>query len=175
MARRRGRSHFVRPAPRSMVWLSAGLVTTTVGASSVVLLQVLNAAALALRPFTIIRNRLAIKYGMASFGATGSSQAVFSLQVVTEVAAAGGVGNVPTPITEPSDDYLIYQPLFAAVSFGDGTGFETRDGPGTQGWIVDSKAMRKVGLGDQAVQVIENRSAFVAQIAIEGRMLIKLH
>ncbi len=171
MARRTTR--FVRPAPRSNIWLSAGFADVVIGASSVVLLGVLNAAALALRPFTIVRTRMLLHYISDQSAATELSQAVMAMQVVTEVASAGGIGNVPTPITEADNDFFVYQPLFQDFLFVSGVGVQSMGSDQT--YVVDSKAMRKVGPGDDVVQTIENRSAVGAAVAAEGRFLVKLH
>ena len=49
---------FVRPAPKTKIWIGAGAGTTVLAASSATLVSVLNAGALALRPFTILRTRM---------------------------------------------------------------------------------------------------------------------
>ena len=41
--------------------------------------------------------------------------------------------------------------------------------------MVDSKAMRKVGLDDDLAIVVQQRVAIGAIIAMEGRFLVKLH
>ena len=46
---------------RQMVWLGAGILSATVSGSVATLLSMFNAAALALRPFTIVRTRLMIQ------------------------------------------------------------------------------------------------------------------
>ena len=172
MARRfRSGRGFVRPAARSMVWIGAGFVTTAIPASSGVLIATLNAAALALRPFTVVRTRLLVHWRSDQQAASEFIQGVVSFQVVTDVASAGGIGNVPNPIAESNSDFFVYQPLIsemrvigsAAINFTDGN------------HIVDSKSMRKVGDSDDVVVVAENRSALGAQLAVEGRFLVKLH
>jgi len=175
MARRRMPVRgFVRPAPRSNVWVGAGLAISTIS-SGTTLLATLNAAALALRPFTIVRTHLAIHYTSDQEAVSEFSQAVLSTQVVTETAAASGVAAIPTPIAETDADFLVYKPLFsdyqAIVTIG---GFQDKIGD-AQWSQVDSKAMRKVGTDDQVVFVLQQRAAIGALIALEGRMLIKLH
>ncbi len=173
MARRAVRSRFMRPAPRSNVWLGAGLVVTGVAASATVLLSSLNAAALALLPFTIVRSRLSVFWGTDQAATSEFAQAVFSSQVVTAAAATAGIGSVPTPLTETDADFIIYRPMFSDLRLASAVGFDQTGG--NQTFEVDSKAMRKLGIDDQLVFVIENRSPVGTQIAIEGRMLVKLH
>ncbi len=55
--------------------------------------------------------------------------------------------------------------------FGDGTGF-VNDGVYQN---VDSKAMRKVGIDEDAVMVFENPSVAGIDFQFVGRQLIKLH
>ena len=55
MARRRTR--FIRPAPRSNVWIGLNVAPVAIAAASDVTVATFNAAALALRPFTIVRTR----------------------------------------------------------------------------------------------------------------------
>ena len=173
MARRFSRTRFVRPAARTTLWLGSRLAFTAVTASLVTLLTTLNAAALALRPFTIIRTRTKIFFTSDQFVASEFVQAVYTKQIVTEAAAAAGVASVPDGINEPDADFFVYQVLYQDFSFADATGFQQQANEAT--YDVDSKAMRKVGNDDQLVSVINVASGVGAAIAIEGRILIKLH
>ena len=170
--RARGRI-ITRPAPRSNVWFGMRLAATTIS-SGATLLQVLNAAALALRPFTIIRTRLAISYTSDQAAVSESQQGVFSMQVVTSSASAAGVGSIPTPLTDTDADFFVYQPIFQDFVFLSSVGILENVGQGSF-TVVDSKAMRKVGVDDDVVQVLEQQSALGTVVAIEGRMLVKLH
>ena len=166
------RTHLVRSAPRTSIWIGAGIsaVTTTAMAT---LIASLNAAALALRPFTIVRTRMKIHYVSDQNAASEATQAAFGIQVVTEVAATAGAGSVPTPITEPDADYFVYEPLFSDFDFIDATGFQQNANTNTT--TVDSKAMRKVDVDDDVVFTLEQRNVLGTIISLEGRMLIKLH
>ena len=55
MARRVARARFVRPAPRTKMWIGAGVGITTALGSTTQLISLLSAGALLLRPFTILR------------------------------------------------------------------------------------------------------------------------
>jgi len=170
MAIRRHRS-IVRPTRRQMVWFQAGLANTVISSTSTTLLTVLNAAGLALRPFTIIRTRLVISFATDQLAASESPQGVFTMGVVSEQASAAGVASVPSGIAEPDGDFFVYQGLQANVSFGDATGFASL----LSHYVIDSKAQRKVGINEDVVQVIETRSGGGADLSIEGRYLVKLH
>ncbi len=167
------RSRLVRPAPRSNVWVGAGLNATVITGVRT-LLQTLNAAALAVRPFTIVRTHLSISYNSDQVAATETTQAVFAMQVVTESAAAGGVTTVPTGISETDGDFFVYKPLFSGIELVTAIGFVEPRGDSVL-HLVDSKAMRKVAINDDVVQTLELRNFLGVEIAIEGRMLIKLH
>jgi len=172
MARNRSQ-RFVRPAPRTMVWFSAGFAPIAI-ASAATLVSSLNAAALLLRPFTIIRTRLAIVYASDQAAASESAQGVLSMQVVSDSAVAAGIASVPTPLTETDADYFVYEPVAFSFTFGDATGFVEEQGDGSY-HTVDSKAMRKVGLDEDVAMVLQNRAAVGASLGIEGRFLVKLH
>ena len=121
---RRSRGPSVRPPARTMVWFSDRLNLLAVTAGVSTLVTVLNAAVLALRPFTIVRTWIVIYFDSDQAVATEFGQAVYSEQVVTDSASAVGIASLPTPITETEADYFVYQPLFQEFGFGDATGFK---------------------------------------------------
>ena len=174
MARRHSRAHFSRPAPKTKVWIGAGVANAAIAGSATVLYSTLNAAALALRPFTILRTRLIISVTSDQITASEFVQGTFTKQVVTEAAAAAGVGSVPSGITEPDADYFVYMGFMAEFILSSAVGLFDNTGEG-RNWVVDSKAMRKVGIDDQVVTIIENRVATGLLLAVEGRTLIQLH
>ncbi len=175
MAVRRARGRFVRPAPRTTLWIGQSLVGVNVSASASTLLHTLNAAVLALRPFTIIRTRIVIHFASDQSSASEFTQAAYSQQVVTDSAAAAGIGSVPTPVTESEADYFVYQSLFQSVSVNGTPGSLVVDNGQGANWTNDSKAARKVGIDDQVVGVIEVVSAVGGFFAMDGRQLLKLH
>ena len=162
----------IRPTRREMTWISAGLTLTNVAGSVAVLLQTLNAAGLALRPFTIVRSRMLLHVESDQTAAGEVPQGVFTHGVVSEQAAAAGVASVPSGVTEAEGDFFVYEGFIDSFIFGDGTGFIE---PAGINIVIDSKAQRKVGINEDIAQVIELRTAFGATVAVEGRMLIKLH
>ena len=96
------------------------------------------------------------------------------MQVVTESAAAAGIASVPTPLTDTDGDYHVYTPVFQDFIFLSLVGFRENVGDGSN-TLIDSKAMRKVGVDDDIAVVLEQQSALGTIIALEGRMLVKLH
>ncbi len=175
MARRVRRTGFVRPAARTSLWLGVGIAQTAIGAgSTATLFGTLNAAALLLRPFTIIRTRLLLSIESDQQAATEFVQGAFAMQVVTETAAAAGIASLPTPLTEVDADYFVYQPFINSFILSSAVGIDGHQGSGSF-WTVDSKAMRKVGPDDDVAMTTEGVGTNGFNIATEGRMLIKLH
>ena len=112
----RNRSTFRRQSgvvvPRETVWFEFGFVSSVLAASATAaLVQTLNAAALALRPFTIVRTRMNwfvhSDQTAASEGFIGNA----GFCVISDQAAAVGVAAVPTPATDMGSDlwFLIDQ------------------------------------------------------------------
>ena len=170
MARRRVQ-RFVRPPARSMIWLSIDTSTTVIASNASVLLTTLNAGALALRPFTIVRTRAVVSWSSDQFAATEFPRGVYGRMVVTDKAASVGIGSVPAPITETDSAWMVYQPLMDDFIFLTSAGFKQ----GVQQYTIDSKAMRKVGNDEDVVGVVQETGVQGAQISVLGRFLVKLH
>ena len=95
MARRR--RSFVRPAPRTKIWIGNGVNSTVLSASTVTLVGTLSAGALILRPFTILRSHLEVLYSSDQIGASEIPFGTLGEIVVTEAAAAAGIASIPDP------------------------------------------------------------------------------
>ena len=175
MARRvRSRAVFVRPPARTKIWIGNGLGATTL-VSGATLVSSLNAAALALRPFTILRTRIVISLLSDQVAATEFLQAVYARIVVTDSAVTAGIASVPTPLSEPEASFYVYEPLFNNILVGATPGIQENTGAANV-TVVDSKAMRKVGIDDDVAGILHQRSAGLgSDLAIEGRTLIQLH
>ncbi len=175
MARRRfhTRSGGVR---RETMWISLDPVSTNYpSASSAVLTHSLSVAALALRPFTIVRTHLSVLILSDQVAASEFFQAAIGLAVVSDQASAIGVTAVPTPFTDlGSDLFFVHHSVAGRFQFISGVGI----GNGVGGIFehVDSKAMRRVNDDQDMIVVGENSglSAGTDQL-ISGRILIKLH
>ena len=170
---RRHRS-LIRPAPRTKVWIGAGIAQAAITGGAATLFSSFNSIALALRPFTILRTRMVISIQSDQVSASEFSQGVFSMQIVTDSAVAAGVASIPTPLSETEAAYFVYQPWFTNFILLDATGFAEKNGEGNN-WLIDSKAQRKVGIDDDVVTIIQVRSATGVNLATEGRMLLQLH
>ena len=94
---------------------------------------------------------------------------------MTDSATAAGIGSVPTPLSQTDADYFVYQPWFAGFTFGSSASF-TNSPSQDHAWVVDSKAMRKVGLDDDVATVVEaGVGTFGVNVSVEGRFLVQLH
>ena len=167
---------FVRSKKGTMLWLQAAPNSTPqpVGAASAVLLSTLNAAALALRPFTILRQRGILAWQSDQAGATEDPHGIFGSIVVTDTASGVGITAIPDPLTDPDASWVVFQPLFTRFRFVSAAGIFENPGEGST-YTYDSKSMRKVGNNDDLVTVAVNGSSFGAEILQVGRTLVKLH
>jgi len=132
----------------------------------------LNAAALALRPFTIIRTRGVIS--VQSDQEVADEEGIFGMgyAVVSDDASAIGITAVPTPITDQASNlWFVYEEIpwsWRIVTSGAGKTVTHQ--------AFDSKGMRKVEVGQDIVNVVENNSsAFGCEFSVDSRLLVKLH
>ena len=148
-------------------------VTDLTSTSSAALIGTLNAAALAMRPFTIVRTRGTLAVYSNQVIASETARASLALAVVSDEASAVGITAVPTPeLNKNSDLFFVYETGFQDFIFNV-NGAQTS--AFFQKW--DSKAMRKVNADQDVAVVIENSalSANGALVEVQGRMLVKLH
>ncbi len=175
----RSRSNFLpvrvaRGPRRETVWFEFGIQVISIDTSGVALASSLNAAALSLRPFTIIRSRFEVLLFSDQKAASETQAAGLGFAVVSDQAVAIGVTAVPTPLTDlGSDLWFVLQLMMARFELVSAVGV---DGNVGQHYTIDSKAMRKVDVGQDLVETIEVSSASGGTtIVTGGRMLIKLH
>ena len=172
--RRTGRAAHVVSSKRQSTWLELQPAITVHAATTGTILFSLTTAELALRPFTIVRTRLQV--GIISDQAAASEDQVAGLgiAVVSEQAQAVGVTAVPLLIDDmESDLWLMHQLVYNTFLFADGTGFQ--DG-GLQQYAIDSKAMRKVDIGQDVIVVAQRGGAGSGlNLFVGGRILIKVN
>ena len=172
MARGRGFTRFVRPAPRTKMWIGAGVGPVTIASAATTFYSSLSAGALLLRPFTILRTRTEFLFESDQEGASERPDGAYGKIVVTETAAALGVTALPDALSDPESDWFVYQGMIHRFRFISGVG--TNDPAGTH-YVVDSRAMRKVGADQDIAAVFTMRASVGATLTSEGRMLIQLH
>jgi len=158
---------------RESLWFFVARTETALAASATAaLVTSLNAGALALRPFTIVRTRIKWLAESDQSAASESFVGNYGEAVVSDQAVAIGVTAIPTPATDLGSDlwYLIDQwpGTFSLV----GTSIFADLTPKT----IDSRAMRKVEEGQDVVGVVEaGIGGNGTSIQVVGRQLIKLH
>ncbi len=174
MARRTTRT-FHRPAPKTKMWIGAGVGVTTTGVAGTTLVATLSAGALLLRSFTILRSRIELAVFNDQTAASETSFGTYGQIVVTEAAAAAGIGSIPNPSGvsgDPEADWYIWQAISARFINLTSVGFAQDV---LHRYVIDSKAMRKVGPDDQVVSVLDNELATGISIVTNGRQLVQLH
>ena len=148
---------------------------TLTGAGSEALSGSLNAAALALRPFTIIRVRGIIGVSSDQGVAAEDQSGAFAMAVVSDQASGIGIIAVPSPITDRGSDlFFVYEDVVASMFVASNSGVVPDFMQGIR--TFDSKAMRKVN-EDQDIVLVKGTSGISdgAIIYTAGRMLLKLH
>ena len=156
-------------------WFSFSPTVTAFSAGGGTIIVSLNAAALALRPFTVVWTRFLLGIESDQISADERQIGGFGCAVVSDQALAIGVTAVPTPITDiGSDLWFVHQLLYSSFGFITGVGFE---GQMQTMYEVDSKAMRKVDIGQDLVIVGEFASGISEGFTMVagGRMLVKVN
>jgi len=161
-------------ARRKTLWIdfvSAITGETALAAGASVLLASLNAAALALLPFTIVRTRASLLVTTDQVATSEAQLLGWGMAVVSEQASAIGVTAVPTPWTDAGSSlFFAYQLALNRMTFSSATGYRRL----SKVWEVDSKAMRKVAVGEQVIITLENGNAATGlNFVTVGRILIK--
>ena len=160
---------------RKTFWLGGSIITTNLsGANSAALIASLNAAALALRPFTIVRTRGVWGFNSDQVGADENQHVAFGSIVVSDEATAVGITAVPTPVEQDASSWISFDMAFQRFEFSSGVGVNPNMIP--QRYVIDSKSMRKVEEGQDLIEVIQNGAAGAgANITTYLKTLIKLH
>ena len=167
------RQHMVRSG-RKTFWFSA-LHTKTVitAASTATLITSLNAVALSLRPFTIVRTRGFVGIVSDQLAGVEDQAITYGEIVVTDQAVAIGVTAVPTPVTDSQSSWHVLEAMADRFNFVTGVGFQQSV---VNRVVIDSKAMRKVEEGQDLISVAETSGASNGVVVFAySRTLIKLH
>ncbi len=170
MARKSGfvRRHGVMR--RETVWFGSPSppIFTSLGGATSTLITSLNAAALALRPFTVVRSVGFVHFRSDQQAAVESFAGAYGRCVVTDQAVAVGVTAVPTPFTDNDSDAWYLHQAVVSTNVVDAGG-------SLLAFPVESRAMRKVEDGFDLIGVVENLLVTGVVIAVFIRTLVKLH
>jgi len=158
---------------RETVWLfEPASQITLAAAATAALVTSLNAAALALRPFTVIRSRGSWLVSSDQSAASEFYFGSYGYAVVSDQAVAIGVTAVPTPATDRGSDLFFGYGTWGARCELVGTSWAQNHAPQE----FDSRAMRKVNEDSDVVLTME--AGLISSgciIQFSGRQLIKLH
>ena len=160
---------------RETLWFSMTETRTTLAAANTAaIILSLNAAALALRPFTIVRSLMFFHVRSDQGAATENYDVALGGAVVSDQAVAIGVTAVPTPFTDLGLDlWFLHQILSGHLEVTTDIGRIANNNLWRQ---VESKAMRKVEDGQDLIFTLENSSLSDGSTSfVAGRLLIKLH
>ncbi len=161
------------PQRRKMLWITGTQVSTVLAAAGNTVLQTsLNAAALALAPFTVVRSRGMLTVFSDQTVASEFFSATYGRIVVQDTAVAAGVASIPPPATSGGSDFFVYEQVDGRVNITTNIGVTlysfSRE--------VDSKAMRKVDVGQDIAGLWElSPLSNGAQVISFVKTLVKLH
>ena len=158
---------------RQSLWIAAVSSSTTItAANGATIVSSLNVAALALRPFTIVRTRGWMHVRSDQLATGEFYEATYGGIVVTDQAVTAGVASVLSPETDGGSDWFFYETLGGFFNFATSVGNQDIG----QSKVFDSKAMRKVDLGEDLITVMEASSVSLGVTMVDQfRILIKLH
>ena len=132
--------------------------------------KVLIASASFTEPATIMRTRGAISVSANSFGVDVEFKGALGVGIVQTDALAAGVASIPGPWSDPAwGGWYVWRSFAYVLEFGDATGVRVI----SEGFEVDSKAMRKVQ-ANEAIVVIAESQGGAFQIWDGMRTLVKL-
>ncbi len=160
---------------RDTIWIGVTATSSAVnGPNGVLLFTGLGAAALALRPFTVVRVRGMHHVSSDQEVSDELQMIALGFAVVSDEALAAGVASVPTPFTElGSDLWFSHNILTTEFLLGSAVGFSGDFGVSGE---FGSKAMRKVEDG-QDIALVAETSSFSSGTLYQkaGSILLKLH
>ncbi len=161
---------------RQTAWLddTDPAAANALAANGSVLFASLNAAALAFRPFTVVRVRGLLSIISDQLAASEFAHGAIGFAVVSDQAVAAGIASVPTPTLESGSGlWFLHESWSHSFDFATSIGFQQG---GQDMFRLDSKAMRKVDLGQDVAIVLENGSSTAGiSFVLNFRMLIKTH
>ncbi len=159
---------------RKTFWFSGAITESVLAVAGAAAIQTsLNAAALSLRPFTIVRTRGWYSLRSDQTAASEDQQMMIGGIVVSDQAVAIGVTAVPNPVTDDQSSWFFLEGTAQRFLFITGTGVDPNF---TTRYEIDSKSMRKVEEGQDLITVVEaGGSSNGLTVVAYQRVLIKLH
>ena len=164
----RSRSVFRAGAPKRQVEWSgvADQGFISIGAGASVIISSLSFA----EKSTIVRNRGILSVKSSQSAADANLVGAMGVGIVSAEALAAGAASIPGPFSQAEwDGWMVWQPIAFAFEFLDATGVLIN----TREFMIDSKAMRKVGANEAAVTMFESQNAAMV-VSVVLRTLVKL-
>ena len=158
------------------MWIGSGIGSSAPAGSATTLVASLSAGALLLRPFTILRSRMLVSWINDQSATSQTTFGVFAKLVVTDQAVAAGASAIPNPSGidgNPDSDWFVWQAMIDDFIFKSASGFQSRVGQAH--YVIDSKAMRKVGPNEDVVTMVDVQGVDGLLLITHGRTLIQLH
>ena len=155
---------------RSTEWFGSALPTLKALAGATFAIdQVLTAAELAKRPFTVTRTVGSLFVGNDQIAAVERPFGGLGFAVVSEQAQTAGAASVPDPVADIGSDLWFCYRAFAEIGAPD------VGNPFTE-FAFDSRAQRKVEDGSEIVVMIGNAAAaaYILNYVLMFRMLVKV-
>ncbi len=122
-----------------------------------------------IRP-TVVRVRGQVAHNPSVFSADLDYSGAIGFCIVSLDAFAAGVASIPGPLTDSGwGGWFVWEGFSYHLEFSDATGFR----PTVQIINMDSKAMRKIGVNEALVVVVESGDNLY-EVSAQFRMLLKL-
>ncbi len=167
VARTRG-----RVAKRKTVWIgTATAAQVQIGAGLSVIHSSFTPDSLAMLAPTVVRTRGFAIFFPTAFGADRSSAGAYGLGVVSDEAFAAGAASIPRP--HDDDDWpgwLVHGYFANHLEFQSATSEHQTP----FGYEIDSKAMRKIGVNETLVWMVEDNSGTAVEVILQARVLMML-
>jgi len=164
--------HFPSRAPkRKTIWIGAAEQgDVAVGSGSSVLIQTFVPDDSFMLAPTVVRTRGLIQIRPSSFAADLDFDGAYGLGIMSDESVAAGQASLPRPFDDDSwPGWLVHGYYMGHLEFQSGSGVRTFP----LQYVIDSKAMRKIGPGETLCWMIESRVAAV-DVNVHARLLFKL-
>ncbi len=160
-----------RSVKRKTVWVGTAIQgSVAIGSGLSVAVSSFSPSALGILAGTVVRTRGLVEFRPQAFGVDLTYDGAYGLAVVSDEAIAAGAASIPRPFDD--DDWpgwLVHGYYMGHFEFQSGVGIMMVSGQ----QVIDSKAMRKVGLNETLVWMVESNSSAV-DVILHARVLMKL-
>jgi len=141
-------------------WAGVVIPETTIGTTQAIIATLVDA-----EPITLLRSRGELMFAAIPDAAGDDDVIGVGLIVVSDASAGVGGASVPGPINDLSAPWIwhTFVPLLASGAAVDGASIGENARV-----VIDSKAMRKIGLAESLILVVEASTGTFASITVTG-------